>query len=204
MAAMSAISAPTWLEGFWRMGLARPEARRRRGRAGAVGPDAAAANRAAGGPAARERPRTLPRALRLARLAVLVAVAGATLALASGLARSAHASVATIPTAPALAFASITHPFALPPTRAARTAAAERAAALPEPVTISSDAAGSAIASITYSSHALGWRDRYLVYLPPGYARAAPAATRSSTCCMATTSRPARSCGSGCSRHSTA
>jgi S-formylglutathione hydrolase FrmB len=40
---------------------------------------------------------------------------------------------------------------------------------LPEPVTISSDAAGSSIASITYTSHALGWRDRYLVYLPPGY-----------------------------------
>jgi S-formylglutathione hydrolase FrmB len=166
---MSAISAPTWLEGFgeWAWPGLKPVVVE-----GGPAPWVPTLPRRIEPPAVRlprERPRTLPRALRLARLAVLVAVAGATLALASGLARSAHASVATIPTAPALAFASITHPFALPPTRAARTAAAERAAALPEPVTISSDAAGSAIASITYSSHALGWRDRYLVYLPPGY-----------------------------------
>jgi S-formylglutathione hydrolase FrmB len=39
----------------------------------------------------------------------------------------------------------------------------------PVPVTIGSDHAGSTIASITYRSHALGWTDTYLVYLPPGY-----------------------------------
>jgi S-formylglutathione hydrolase FrmB len=174
MASMSAISAPTWLEGFgeWAWPGLKPVAVE-------VGPApwVPALPRRVEPPAIRlprERPRTLPRPLRLARLAVLLAVAGATLALASGLARSAHASVGAITTTtapPRLAFASITHPFGVPATRATRVV--ERPvpppAPLPEPVTISSDAAGSAIASITYSSHALGWRDRYLVYLPPGY-----------------------------------
>jgi S-formylglutathione hydrolase FrmB len=175
MASMSAISAPTWLEGFgeWAWPGLKPVVE--------VGPApwVPTLPRRIEPPAVRlprERPRTLPRPLRLARLAVLVAVAGATLAFGSGLARSSYASVATITTttAPArLAFSSITHPFAVPGTRATRTAVAERPVPppvpLPEPVTISSDAAGSSIASITYTSHALGWRDRYLVYLPPGY-----------------------------------
>jgi S-formylglutathione hydrolase FrmB len=172
MASMSAISAPTWLEGFgeWAWPGLKPVVE--------VGPApwVPALPLRIDPPAVRlprERPRTLPRPLRLARFAVLVAVAGATLALGSGLARSSAASVATITPAPALAFSSITDPFAVPRTRATRTAAAEPPVPPPlpltEPVTISSDAAGSAIASITYSSHALGWRDRYLVYLPPGY-----------------------------------
>ncbi len=40
---------------------------------------------------------------------------------------------------------------------------------LPSPVPISTDRAGSTIARVTYPSLALGWRDSYLVYLPPGY-----------------------------------
>ena len=169
MASMSAISAPTWLEGFgeWAWPGLKPVAVE-------VGPApwVPALPRRIEPPALRlprERPRTLPRPLRLARLAVLVAVAGATLALASGIARSSQASGGAITTAPArLAFASITHPFAVPATRAVERPVPPPAP-VPEPVTISSDSAGSAIASITYSSHALGWRDRYLVYLPPGY-----------------------------------
>jgi S-formylglutathione hydrolase FrmB len=176
MASMSAISAPTWLEGFgeWAWPGLKPVAVE-------VGPapwvpvlplriEPPAVR------APRERPRTLPRPLRLARFAVLVAVAGTTLALGTGLTRSSDASVAAIGTTtapPRLAFSSITHPFGAPVTRAARTAAVARTvsppAPPPEPVTVSSDAAGSAIAAITFSSHALGWRDRYLVYLPPGY-----------------------------------
>ena len=79
--------------------------------------------------------------------------------------------------------------------RDSRTRAARRpgAARCPRRSPVSSDAAGSTIASITSPSHALGWRDSYLVYLPPGYrAQRARAATRSSTCCTATT-QPARS-----------
>lgn len=175
MASMPAISAPTWLEGFgeWAWPGLKPVVAE-------VGPAPwiPTLPRRIEPPVIRlprERSRRLPRALRLARLAVLVAVAGTTLALGSGLARSSPARVATITTAPvpAISFSSITHPFAVPGTRAARTAVVERPVPpplpLPAPVTISSDAAGSAIASITYTSQALGWRDRYLVYLPPGY-----------------------------------
>ena len=177
MVSMSAISAPTWLEGFgeWAWPGLKPVAVE-------VGPApwVPALPRRIEPPAIRlprERPRTLPRPLRLARLAVLVAVAGVTVALGTGFARPSHASVlATRTSAPArIAFASITHPFGVPATRATRVV--ERPVPppvpLPRPVTISSDSAGSAIASITYTSNALGWRDRYLVYLPPGY-RASP------------------------------
>jgi S-formylglutathione hydrolase FrmB len=42
------------------------------------------------------------------------------------------------------------------------------------PVALDTDAAGSTVAAISFRSQTLGWRDTYLVYLPPGY-RAAPA-----------------------------
>ena len=51
----------------------------------------------------------------------------------------------------------------------AAPAIGELAPPLPEPVPIATEPAGSTIASITYPSAALGWRDRFLVYLPPGY-----------------------------------
>jgi len=171
MASMSAISAPTWLEGFgeWAWPGLKPVVE--------VGPApwVPTLPQRIEAPAVRlprARPQTLPRPLRLARLAVLVAVAAATLVLGSGLARSHPPATTTL--APArLAFGSITQPFALPATRATRTVVAPPppapAAPLPKPVTVSSDAVGSSIASITYASRALGWRDQYLVYLPPGY-----------------------------------
>ena len=121
MASMPAISAPTWLEGFgeWAWPGLKPVVAE-------VGPAPwiPTLPRRIEPPVIRlprERPRTLPRPLRLARLAVLVAVAGATLVLGSGLARSSPARVATI-TAPAraISFSSITHPFAVPGTRPAR------------------------------------------------------------------------------------
>jgi S-formylglutathione hydrolase FrmB len=123
--------------------------------------------------AARPRTRTLPRPLRLARLALLIAVAVATFVITTRLAHSRPAA--------AEGFASIrfddvlTNPFAgaatvdADATAHAAPAIGELAPPLPEPVPIVTEPAGSTIASITYPSAALGWRDRFLVYLPPGY-----------------------------------
>jgi S-formylglutathione hydrolase FrmB len=119
------------------------------------------------------RPRTLPRPLRLARLALLIAVAVATFVITTRLADSRPAA--------AEGFASVrfddalTNPFAGAATVGADAAAhaapaiGELAPPLPQPVPIATEPAGSTIASITYPSAALGWRDRFLVYLPPGY-----------------------------------
>src|ERR1700690_1321273 len=121
----------------------------------------------------RPRPRTLPRPLRLARLALLLAVAAATFVLSSGLAHSGPPPFAA--TAPVRLDAALISPFApaanlLTDTVANSTPAlAVLSPALPAPVAISTDAAGSTIASVSYPSAALGWRDRFLVYLPPGY-----------------------------------
>ncbi len=171
MDAMSAISAPTWLDGFgeWAWPGLKPAVE--------IGPApwVPTLPRRIEVPVVRlrvERPRMLPRPLRLARLAVLVAVGAGTLVLGSGLARS-HAAVAT--TAPVALEVSITHPLAVlgaPATEIVRPrtqAPGLPAPPLPVAVTLSSDAAGSSIASITFPSRALGWRDHYLVYLPPGY-----------------------------------
>jgi len=123
--------------------------------------------------AARPRTRSLPRPLRLARLALLIAVAVATFVITTRLAHSRPASVE--------GFASVrfddalSSPFAPAATVDADTTAhsapalGELAPQLPEPVPIATERAGSTIASITYPSAALGWRDRFLVYLPPGY-----------------------------------
>jgi S-formylglutathione hydrolase FrmB len=117
--------------------------------------------------------RRLARPLRLARLALLVAVAAGTFVVSSGLARS--GSAATTAVVPVRLDFALTSPFASPAELLADTVAHATPAlgvlpvALPAPVTISTDDAGSSIASITYPSAALGWRDRYLVYLPPGY-----------------------------------
>jgi enterochelin esterase-like enzyme len=168
MGSMSAISAPTWLDGFgeWAWPGLKPAVE--------IGPAPWVPTLPRiEVPAVRlrvERRRTLPRPLRLARLAVLVAVGAGTLVLGSGLAHS-HAAVAT--TAPALEVA-ITHPLAVLGVHASavvpRTQAATPLAPPPPvPVTLSGDAAGSRVASITFPSRALGRSDHYLVYLPPGY-----------------------------------
>ena len=120
---------------------------------------------------ARPRPRPLPRALRLARLVVLLAVAAATFALSSHL--LAPAAVGPAATVGPLRFAqTLTSPIAA--SQVARSAAAATvglpAPPLPRPVTVSVDAAGGTIASISFDSAALGHADRFLVYLPPGYA----------------------------------
>ena len=77
---------------------------------------------------------------------------------------------AAIAVAPPSFAADLRKPFAVP-----RTAAADAglpAPPLPEPVTITTDAAGSRIASITFYSAALHRSDSFLVYLPPHYATA--------------------------------
>jgi S-formylglutathione hydrolase FrmB len=124
--------------------------------------------------AARPRPRSLPRPLRLARLALLVALAAATFELSSGLARSGVRAEPGAGVALRLdrAFSS---PFSIaaPGTAALRTAPAVATPALPRPQPLFSDRAGSTIAAISYHSAALGWRDRFLVYLPPGFSASA-------------------------------
>jgi len=126
---------------------------------------------------------TLPRLLRLARLVLLVAVAGATFVVSrTVLARPAPRQAVAV--APPRFAERLTNPFApgvsavappastVPPveTFTAAPTAAALTPPLPEPVTISSDAAGSQIAAITFNSAALGRADSYLVYLPPHYA----------------------------------
>jgi len=115
---------------------------------------------------------TLPRPLRLARLVVLLAVAGATFfvsrtVLAHALPRG------DVTVAPPRFAAVLRDPFAQPQTADARAAARGLPAPPPpEVVTVSTDAAGSRIASITFYSPALGHNDRFLVYLPAHYATA--------------------------------
>jgi len=100
-------------------------------------------------------------------------VAAATFVLSSGIARSGPAAVAG--GVPVRLDVALSGPFA--PASALLADAVAHAtpalgmltASLPAPVPISTDAAGSTIAAIAYPSAALGWRDRYLVYLPPGY-----------------------------------
>ncbi len=122
-------------------------------------------------PVAAPRPRSIPRPLRLARLVALLAIGAATFVASSGIARSGAgaASPHGVRIAPAL----------MSPFGAGAALADEIAHAgtplgvlrtpLPVPAPISTDAAGSAIARITYPSLALGRNDSFLVYLPPGY-----------------------------------
>ena len=172
MGAMAARSAPSWLDGSpdWAWPGLKPVVE--------LGPAAwvPALPTRVERPTARvalARPRKLARPLRLARLVLLIAVAGATFVVSSGLARSAPAAVTSF--APERFDVALSSPFASPGVLVADSVAhtapalAELALTLPTPVTISTDAAGSSIASISYPSAALGWRDHYLVYLPPGY-----------------------------------
>jgi len=125
-------------------------------------------------PAARRQ--TLPRPLRLARLVLLLAVAGATFVLSSGVWRPFTGTAVAAPVTPLRFDAALSSPFAAPAALLAdalthaRPLAAVPPVALPEAVPLSTDAAGSTIAHVSYPSQALGWRDTFLVYLPPGYA----------------------------------
>ena len=136
----------------------------------------------------------------LARLVALLAIGAATFVLSSGIAHS-GASAACAPPAPLRLAPALIEPVR----RAAATLADCASRTRPAPLGVlrtprcrraGPDRAPIAPAArsraITYPSLALGWRDSYLVYLPPGYRAGAPAATRCSTCCTAT-SRPAAS-----------
>jgi len=186
---MAAIGAPTWLDGFgeWSWPGLKPAVE--------VSPAAwvpALPRIAVEAPAGAVRvvaPRrsTLPRPLRLARLVLLIAVAAGTFVVSrTVLARpAAGQSVALTP--PRFAD-ELANPFA--PSRTDVAGAPVKAAGastltaapsvalppppLPDPVVLSTDAAGSKVASITFYSVALGRDDTYLVYLPPHY-RAATA-----------------------------
>jgi S-formylglutathione hydrolase FrmB len=171
MAPVSAISASSWLEGSpeWAWPGRKPAVEL--GPASWVPSRPARIERPAARPAA--RPRTLPRPLRLARLALLLALATGTFVVSSGLELS--GAGASGPLVPVRLDVALTSPFTPPATLLADAVTHATPAfdvlapALPAPVTISSDSAGSQVASISYPSAALGWRDRYLVYLPPGY-----------------------------------
>jgi S-formylglutathione hydrolase FrmB len=175
MGAVAARSAPSWLEGTpdWAWPGLKPAVA-----AVEVGPAAwvPALPRVERPPARvvapRARPRTLPRPLRLARLVLLIAVAAGTFVISSGVARSGSAAAPAVGLHVALPLSA---PFASADaavgvrTGAAAPTIGVRAPALPSPVPVSTDAEGATIASISYRSAALGWRDRFLVYLPPGY-----------------------------------
>src|SRR5579862_7508953 len=116
------------------------------------------------------RRRRLPRALRLLRLVVLLLVAGATFLIGSGVWRPAsgrdHPAVAGSTSAGAPALSGTVAGSARP----GAIAGALEPPQPPRAITVSTDTAGSTIASVTFRSRALGRSDTYLVYLPPGYA----------------------------------
>jgi S-formylglutathione hydrolase FrmB len=115
---------------------------------------------------------TLPRPLRLARLVLLLAVAGATF-FASRTVLAHPLPRVDVTVAPPRFAAALRDPFA--PVQSADARAATRglpAPPPPTPVTIATDAAGSRVVSITYFSPALRHGDRFLVYLPPHYSSA--------------------------------
>jgi S-formylglutathione hydrolase FrmB len=121
---------------------------------------------------ARTRPRrqTLPRPFRLMRLALLLAVGAATFVVSSGVVRSGADSVQAT-AVPGVRVFSRVDALVFPGARAATRSgpAFDVLAPPPAPRAIEIDRAGSAIAAISFPSRALGWRDTYLVYLPPGY-----------------------------------
>lgn len=102
------------------------------------------------------RQRGLPRWLRLARLVVLLAIAAG--AFEAGTLLWQRPATAT-----RLPLAALTAPGLDPFATAPPATIAE----------VSSDRAGSEIAAVSYHSAALGWRDTFLVYLPPGYRESA-------------------------------
>ncbi|HEX4034545.1 MAG TPA: alpha/beta hydrolase-fold protein [Solirubrobacteraceae bacterium] len=119
------------------------------------------------------RASTLPRPLRLARLALLLAVAGATFALSNRFIFT-HSVAAGHPVStPLLLPAVLTSPFETTPALPAHETAGYPASALPVPVVLQRYAGGGEVAQLTFASTALRHRDRFLVYLPPHYATSA-------------------------------
>jgi len=127
---------------------------------------------------ARRRP--LPRPLRLARLAVLLAAGTATFLLSGNVLH--RGGAAALPGATAAPVTIARPPLANPFGAAVHTTAPARAlprsgpafdvlAPPPVPVVIATEADGGTVAKISFHSRALGWKDTYLVYLPPGYRR---------------------------------
>jgi S-formylglutathione hydrolase FrmB len=186
---MAAIGAPTWLDGFgeWSWPGLKPAVELSPAAWVPALPRIAVEAPAGAVRVVAPRASTLPRPLRLARLVLLLAVAGATFVVSrSVLARPAPGE--TVALAPPQFADGLTSPFAASggdvAAAPANVAGASTLTAaptvalppppLPEPVAVSTDAAGSTIASITFYSVALGRSDRYLVYLPPHY-RAASA-----------------------------
>ncbi|HLW95620.1 MAG TPA: alpha/beta hydrolase-fold protein [Solirubrobacteraceae bacterium] len=114
---------------------------------------------------------TLPRPLRLARLVLLLAVAGATFALSNRFIFSRTVPASHAVTTPLLLPAVLTNPFSTAPALPAHeTASVPEAPAPAVPVVLTRYSAGGEVAQLTFASAALRHRDRFLVYLPPHYA----------------------------------
>ena len=175
MGRMAAISASTWLDGFgeWSWPGLKPAVELSPAAWVPALPRVALEAPAAPVRAVVARRSTLARPLRLARLVALLAVAGATVVVSRTVLARPPVRLAVAVAPPRFA-GGLRNPFALSRSDvvAAAPTFAQPAPALPEPVTISADAAGSQIASITFYSAALGRSDSYLVYLPPHYAAA--------------------------------
>ena len=142
-----------------------------------------------------QRPRSLPRPLRLARLVMLLAVAGATFALSSHLlAPAAVGPAATV--GPSRFDETLTSPIAGSRVASSAAVATEGLPAppLPRPVTVSVDRGGQHDRLDQLRLRRARPR-RPLPRLPAARLRGelARAATRCSTCCTATSSRRARS-----------
>lgn len=185
MGRMAAISAPTWLDGFgeWSWPGLKPAVELSPAAWVPALPRIAVEAPPASARVAPPRRGTLPRPLRLARLVLLLAVAGATFVVSRTVLARPLLRLAVAVAPPRFAD-GLRNPFAS--SRGGLAGAAQAGAqpgtfagaptiALPppplsDPVTVSADAAGSRIASITFYSVALGRSDSYLVYLPPGYA----------------------------------
>lgn len=165
--------ASTWLDGFGDWAWPGPRPAVEIGPAAWVPSTPLMAVEASALPARVARPRSssLRRPLRLARLLLLLVVAGATFALSSRFV-FAH-SVPPPPTAlTSLRLpATLSNPFATTPAPPEHlTASAPPAAPLPVPVALRRYSAGGEIAQLTFASAALRRRDSFLVYLPPRYA----------------------------------
>jgi S-formylglutathione hydrolase FrmB len=119
------------------------------------------------------RASTLPRPLRLARLLLLLAVAGATFALSNRFIFTRTAATGHPVSTPLLLPAVLTNPFETAPALPAHETASSPRDALPVPVVLHRYAGGGEVAQLTFASTALRHRDRFLVYLPPHYATSA-------------------------------
>ena len=135
---------------------------------------------------AQPRSSALPRPLRLARLVLLLAVAGATFALSNRFVFARHVPPPRTAVTSLRLPATLRDPFAstlalpahetvasTPAVPAHETASAPPATPLPVPVALDRYSAGGEVAQVSYASTALRRRDSFLVYLPPRYTASA-------------------------------